>query len=480
MMEESLKSKTFRGIIWSFVERFSVQGIQFLLGILMARILSPEDYGLIGMLAIFMSISQVFIDGGFSTALIQKQNRTETDFSTVFYINLVISLLCYLFLYALAPYIASFYEQPLLIDITRVYSINLVLNSLVAINKVKLSIQVDFKTQSKISFTAAVLSGIIGIGFAYSGYGVWALVIQMLSSAFFNVILSFYFVRWIPKLSFSRVSFKSLFAFGSKLLVASIISNVYTNLYALVIGKKFSSASLGMYTRADQFAQFTSSNIAGILSRVSFPILSEIQNDDKRLISVYRKYIQMSAFIVFPLILGLCGIARPLVLLLLTDKWEGVIILLQILCFSYLWNCIVTVNLNLLNVKGRTDLVLKLEIVKKIIAFMILFLSLPFDLKGICIGLVIYSVLAFYMNTYYTKKLLNYGFKEQFVELLPYLLLSLLIMGEALLLSSIIESSICAISLSLIVCSFSYLYIASRIKLGAFIELNKMLQTNRK
>ena len=215
----------------------------------------------------------------------------------------------------------------------------------------KLIISVDFKTQSKISFTSALISGIIGIICAYVGYGVWALIIQALFLALFNVLLSFYYVRWLPILNFSISSFKSLFSFGSKLLIASLISNVYTNLYALVIGKKFSSDSLGMYSRADQFAQFTSSNIANILARVSFPVLSQIQNDNERLVSVYRRYIQISALLVFPLILGLCGIAKPLILLLLTEKWSGCIILLQILCFSYLWNCVVTVNLNLLNVK---------------------------------------------------------------------------------------------------------------------------------
>lgn len=476
-MVSDLKNKTIHGVTWSFVERFSTQAIHFILGIILARLLSPNDYGLIAMLAIFISISQVFIDGGFSSALIQRQHRSDADFTTAFYTNLGISLICYLLLFIFAPLIASFYNQPLLTSITRVYAFNLVLNSLAAIHKVKLSISIDFKTQSKISFIAALISGVISIICALAGYGVWALVIQALLLALFNVVLSYYYVQWFPTFTFSISSFKSLFSFGSKLLIASLISNVYTNLYALVIGKKFSSASLGMYSRAEQFAQFTSSNIASILARVSFPILSQIQDDNERLISVYRRYIQISAFLVFPLILGICGISKPLILLLLTDKWSGCIILLQILCFSYLWNCVVTVNLNLLNVKGRTDLVLKLEIIKKSIAFLILFISLAFDLVGICIGLVLYSFIAFYLNTYYTKKLLNYGFKKQFLELLPYLLLSLLIMCEALFFSYFISSSLISIIFSIIICPLTYICLCFYLRLSAFIEVVSLLKS---
>ena len=472
----SLKSQTVHGVVWSFIERFSVQIVQFVLGIIIARLLSPDEYGLIGMLAIFISISQVFIDGGVSTALIQRQDRDEVDFSTVFYINLAISFFCYFLLFCGAPLIASFYNQPLLIAITRVYSITLVINSLAAVNKVKLVIALDFKTQSKISFGAACISGLIGALCAWKGLGVWALVIQMFISSLVNVFLSFYYVKWFPSWIFSLSSFNKLFSFGSKLLIASLISNVYTNLYTLVIGKKFSTFSLGLYSRADQFAQFTSSNIAGILSRVSFPILSQIQNDDERLINVYKKYIQMSALIVFPLILGLCGIAKPLILLLLTETWIDCVLLLQILCFSYLWNCVVTVNLNLLNVKGRSDLVLKLEIVKKSIAFIILAISLFFNLVVICIGLVVYSFIALYMNTYYTKKLLNYGFKMQLKELLPYLLLALLIMCEALFFSCYISNSLLSIVISLIVCPVTYIVICYKTRLDAFVELENMIK----
>ena len=472
----NIKSQTIKGVIWSSIERFSIQGVQFVLSIIMARLLSPNDYGLIGIVFVFISISQVFIDAGFTNALIQKQNRSEADFSTVFYINFSISCIFYIILFFTAPIIASFYENTLLTSIIRVYSISLILNSLIAVHRTKLVIAVDFKTQTKISFTASVISGIIGVSCAYTGCGVWSLVIQTLVLATLSIILYNYYVKWKPILKFSKESFHNLFSFGSKLLVASLISAIYNNIYIFIIGKKFSTYSLGLYTRADHFSQFVSANISSILTRVSFPILSQIQDDDSRLIKAYSKYIKMSVLIIFPLILGLCGISKPLVLFLLSEKWADCIILLQILCFSYLWNCVISVNLNLLYVKGRSDLVLKLEIVKKTIAFTILFVSLYFDLIGMCLGLVLNALIAFYLNTYYTKKLLNYGFGEQMKEIAPYLILSLFIMAEALFISSYIETPLLSIIISLIVCTVSYVSICYALKLDAAMELIDILK----
>lgn len=474
-MAASLRNQTIKGVSWSFVERFSVQGVQFLLDLIIARILGKEAYGLIGMLAIFMSISQVFIDGGFSSALIQKKDRSEDDYSTVFYINITISILLYLVLYFAAPSIANFYEEPILTSITRIYSLNLIINSLVAVNKVKLTVAVDFKTQSKISFIAAILSGIIGVFCAMNGLGVWSLVAQMLSCAVFNVFLSFYYVRWFPKLVFSLQSFRRLFMFGSKLLIASLISSVYSNLYNLAIGKKFTKSSLGLYTRGDRFAKFPSVNIANILSRVSFPVLSQIQDDDEKLLSVYSKYIKMSAFLVFPMILGLCGVAEPLVRILLTEKWIGAVPMLQILCFAYVWDCIILVNLNLLNVKGRSDLVLRLEIIKKSIAFIIFFITLFFGLEVICWGRAVYSLIAFYLNTIYTKKLLNYGFRKQFKQIAPYLFLSLIIVAESLAFSHFITNSLCSLAFSLTICPLTYVLGCIVLKLDMFYEFLEII-----
>lgn len=431
----NLQSKATHGVVWSAIERYSLQGVQFILTLVMARLLTPHDYGLIGMLAIFMGVSQVFIDGGFSNALIRSKKRTEEDYCTVFYINLVISIIIYCILFVSAPLIEDYFHQPLLKEITRIYSLNLILNSLVAVNKVQLTVNVDFKTLSKISLTAALISGIIGIIFAYLGIGVWALVVQMLLNAVFNVVLSIYYVRWFPREKFSMESFHCLFGYGSKLLLASLLHSVYVNLYNLVIGKRYSSADLGLYTRAQQFAYFAGSNVSDVLQRVSFPILSELQDDDNRLISAYRKYIGLATWALFPVLLGLCGMAKPLITAILTEKWLECVPYMQILCFSLLCDSMNRVNLNLLYVKGRSDWVLRLEIVKKVIAMILLFTAMFYGIKAICFSKVLYSIISLYLNTYYTNKLFNYGFIQQIKEVLPQLFLAIIMMFGCLVFS---------------------------------------------
>ena len=478
-MGSDIQQKTVRGVIWSFVEKFSVQGVTFLLELIIARIIGPESYGLIAMLAIFMSVSQVFIDGGFSNALIQRKNRDEKDYSTVFYINFGISLVVYALLFACAPAIAKFFHQPLLCDITRVYSLNLVINSLVAVNRTRLTIAVDFKTQSKISFFAALLSGVVGLAMALMGWGVWALVWQAIASAVFNVLFSFYYVRWWPRYGFSMQSFKRLFAFGSKLLVATIISSVYARIYDVVIGKKFTSVDLGLYSRADKFNQFSSTNISGILTRVSFPVLSEIQDDDQRLLSVYRKYVKMSALVVFPLVLGMCGVAAPMIEALLGQEWIGCVTMLQVLCFAYVWDCIISVNLNLIYVKGHSDYVLRLEIIKKSIAFAILLITMNFGLLAICWGRVAYSLIAFYLNTYYTKRLLNYGFFTQMREIMPFLLMSMAVAAEGLLISHFIHQPWVALITGVVVGAVTYLVLCKVLRIESFNQMLEILKIKR-
>lgn len=476
MSFENLKTQAIRGTFWSSIERFSTQIVQFVLTIIMARLLTPNDYGLIGMLAIFISLSQVFIDGGFSTALVQRQDRTNEDFSTVFYINLSMSIFLYLILFFCAPLIAYFYKQPLLVPITRIYSLNLIINSLVAVNKTKLVINVDFKTQSKISLLAAILSGVLGILAALKGFGVWALVVQLLTQAVFNVIFSFWYVKWFPAKVFSIKSFKKLFKFGSKLLVAQIISSIYSNIYNVVIGKRFTSSDLGFYTRADHFAMFAGGNISQIIQRVSFPLLSQIQDDDQRLLNVYKKYLQVVTFIIFPLIMLVFGTAKPMVLILLGEKWRGCILLLQILCFKYMWECVIQSNLNLLYVKGRSDLVLKLEVIKKSIAFTILAITLFFDLTVICIGQVIYALIALYLNTIYTKKILNYGFITQIKEILPWLILSLAIGFEGFFICNFLENKYLAFSVAIIACITTYIGIAFLLKFEPLKEVVNLVK----
>lgn len=432
-MPESLKKKTLKGTLWSAAERFSYQSVGFLVMIIMARILSPDDYGLIAELTVFIAVSQSLVDSGFSQALIRKLDRTETDNSTAFYFNIVVGLLLYLLLFICAPLIADFYEEPILTPLMRVIGLSLPLNSLVVVQRALFTIDIDFKTQAKATVTGAVVSGIIGIYMSYAGYGVWAIAGYQVSNLCVATLMFWILSKWRPSWTYSWKSFRELFSFGSKIAISGVLETLYHNIYLIVIGKTFRTADLGYYTRAAQFGDFPSSNITGIIQRVTFPILCTIQDDDERLRSVYRRFLRLSAFIVFPLMLGLGAVAQPLIVVILKDKWEFAAILLQILVFSMMWYPIHSINLNLLQVKGRSDLFLKLEIVKKAVGIAILCATLPLGLIVMCYGQILSSVLCLTINTYYTGKLINVGFIKQMRDLTPSLAYSLSMWGIVLM-----------------------------------------------
>lgn len=425
-MAESLKNRAVNGVLWSSLERFVSYGIGFAFGLIIARLLAPSDYGIIAMLNIFMSVSVVFMESGFATALIRKPDRTEADTATTFYFNVVVGIVCYILLFFSAPLIARFYDIPILTNVTRVIGLNLLLGSLCIVQNALLSARLDFKTQAKISFSGNIVSGVVGLYFAYRGYGVWALVIQSVFGTFFRTILLFFFVKWRPRERFSKASFQYLFSFGSKLLASSLLDIIYNNLYTIVIAKKFSAASLGVYARAENLAQFPSSNITGTLQKVTFPVLSTIQNEDERLRVNYRKFLRMSGFVVFPLMIGLAAIADPLIRFLLTEKWVETIPLLQIICFAMMWYPIHAINLNLLQVKGRSDLFLRLEVFKKILGVAILCVTIPMGLATMCVGRVVSSLICLGLNTHYTGKLINLGYWRQMRDLMPTIVNSLI------------------------------------------------------
>lgn len=478
-MSESLKQKTAKGVLWSSIEQFSVQIIQFVLGLIMARILSPHDYGLVGMILVFTSIAETFVNSGFSNALIRKQNKTEVDYSTAFYFNIVVGVVAYLLLFLLSPLIADFYDEPLLESLTKIVSINVFINSLGIVQRARYSIKVDFKTQAKATTTSVLISGIIGLWMAYSGYGVWAIVGQSVIRNTLNVLLLWIFAKWLPQLQFSWQSFREMWSFGYKLLLSGLLNTIYNDIYKLIIGKVFSAQDLGNYTRAHQFASFPSSNINGIISRVTYPILSSIQDDDVRLKRVYRKYLRLSAFIVFPLMVGLSALAEPLIIYILTEKWRASIILLQIICFNMMWYPIHAINLNLLQVKGRSDLFLKLEIIKKIIGVAILCITVPIGLVAMCIGGIFSSILCLAVNTYYTGKLINVGFCLQMRDLLPTLLLSLA-MGAVVSLSVwFVPSNLLRVIVGVIIGVIFYVSVAKLFKMEEFNDLLSLVKRKK-
>lgn len=426
-MSDNLKVKAARGLFWSSVDRFSSQGISFVFSIFLARILDISDYGIVAMIVVFMAVAQAFVDSGFSSALIRKPDLNEEDKSTAFYFNIVVGLACYGILFIASPLIADFYDEPLLSPIIRVTGLSIIFNSLCVVQRALFTIAVDFKTQAIISLACTVISGVVGLVMAYNGYGVWALVAQSTVSTFFNFVLLWLCSRWRPVTGFSKASFRYLFNFGSKLLASGLLDTLYNNAYPIVIGKFYNSAQLGLYSRAQGYASLPSSNITGILQRVTFPVLSLMQDDDEKLANNYRRLLRMSAFVVFPLMIGLAAIADPLIRVLITSKWAGCIIYLQIICFGMMLYPIHALNLNLLQVKGRSDLFLRLEIVKKIIGVCALCITIPFGITAMCIGLVVVSVIALYINTYYTGKLLRLSFLKQIKDLAPFFILSILV-----------------------------------------------------
>lgn len=458
-MRDNLKNRAIKGVGWSAIERFFTQGVSFLLQLILARLLMPSDYGIIAMLAIFLQVAQVFVDSGFANALIKKQNCTEQDYSTVFYFNLAISFLIYLLFFVISPLIADFYNILEITDVMRFVSLIIILNALCIVQRTKLIKIIDFKSQAKVSFGSILLSGLIGLFLAYHGYGVWALCWQTVSNGIFQNIFLFLSVKWVPSLTFSSKSFKELFNYGSKLLGASVISVIYNNLYTIVIGKKFQAVELGYYSRADQFARFPSSNIGNILSRVMFPVFSKIQDDDEKLYVAYRKIIRCSSFFIFPIMIILAVIASPFVKVVLTEKWMNMVTLLQILCLSYMWDHLNLLNLNLLYVKGRSDLVLKLELIKKLLAVLILIVTIPYGVIVMCYGLVLYSLIAFYLNAYYTKRLLMLSFFIQLKDVLPFIFASLVSGGGILLFLDVVENKYVQLFVGVFIGMFVYFFI---------------------
>lgn len=420
-----MKGRATRSVFWSAIERFSVQGIQFLLTIIIARLVSPSDYGLIAMLGIFLAIAQAFIDSGFSNALIQKQDRTNVDFYTVFYFNIIVGLAVYILLYIAAPYIAAFYDEPKLNIITKIVSANLIISSFSVIQRAILTIELNFKKQATASLIAVMASGGVGVYLAYIGYGVWAIIIQTLLNTTLNTIMLWIVTGWIPKLEFSCKSFRTLFSFGSKLLLSGILHTIYTNLYNIVIGKGFSSMDLGFYNRAYTIAFFPSNNISNIIARAVYPILCNFQNDNEKLKVSFIQYLRMASYIVFPLMIMLCILAKPLVLFLLTDKWLPMVPLLQIMCFAYMWDPIMCINNYVINSKGRSDFYLKAEILKKTIAIGILILTIQGGITMMCYGLILYSMCDMYIISRYTYKAINLSQIFQLRSLAPILLLNL-------------------------------------------------------
>ena len=424
-MPESLKKKTVKGVAWTSLDQVATLGFTFVIGVILARLLSPSDYGLLAMIAVFNAIAFAFLDSGFGNALIRKPDLTEDDNSTAFYFNILAGVVMTGVIWLIAPWVAKFYDKPILTQLLRVEGLLLIISSFTIVQNSQLSRALNFKAKMIINITSQVIAGAVAIFAAYHGFGVWSLVIQHFASSVIRLILLWIFSPWRPRGRWNKNSFKYLWGYGSKMLASGLLDRIYGNIYPIVIGKFYSAADLGQYTRANGYAAIPSQGLTGVLQQVTFPVLSQIQEDDYRLANSYRRMLRFSVFLVFPIMIGMAALAHPLVISLVTDKWAQCVPYLQIICFSSMWYPVHAINLNLLQVKGRSDLFLRLEIIKKAIITIAIFICVPFGIMGICVGSVCTSIICLVINTYYTGKLIHVGFLRQMMDMTPTLLSSL-------------------------------------------------------
>lgn len=427
----TLREKTIAGLKWSFADRFVSVGVQFTVGVVLARLLTPKDFGLVGMVTVFTVLGTTFVDSGFSQALIRKEKCSERDYSTVFYFNLLIGGAVYGLLILLAAPIARFYNEPELTGIVKAIGVIIIIESLTVIQRTILTKNINFKLQTKISVIASVLSGLTGITLALIGYGVWSLVWRTIIQYMLISLLLWRWNRWKPQWIFDSGSFREMFGFGSKLLASGLINTTFQNIYYLVIGKFFSAVDLGLYTKADQFKTLPSQNLDNVIQRVSYPVLAEIQNDNQRLKNAYRRLIKNTMFLSFVSMIGIAAIARPMVITLLGEKWSGTVPMLQLLCFSGMLYPLHSLNLNMLKVKGRSDLFLTLEIIKKALVVPAVVLGVLYGIETMLVCIVVNSFIAYYINSYWSGALIGYPVLEQVVDILPSFAVALAGAGAA-------------------------------------------------
>ena len=428
-MAGSLKDRSIAAFLWVLIDKVGGSTVNFIVTIILARLLTPADFGLVAMVLIFFELSSSFVESGFSTALIREKTISEIDKSTTFIFNLVVSTILYGLLYFSAPAIAAFFEQDMLIWIVRVMGLNLIINSFAIIQRATLTQKIDFKTQTKVRFLAVVISGAVGIGLAFYDYGVWALVAKMGVMAALNTLFLWIVNPWKPSWAFSTESFKRLFGFGSKILAAGLINKFFLQIYNLLIGKFFAAATLGFYTQANNFVNMIKSNLFQTIQKVSYPILAKLQDDLGRLKEGYRKFIKLSSFVIFPSMVGLGVLAEPVLVTLVGEKWLESVPFLQLLCLSGATYHFHAINLNMLLVLGRSDLGLKLEVYKKIIITIAIVIGIRYGIYGLVIGQVISAYIALFINTYYSDKMLHYSLYEQILDVLPSIIISILMGG---------------------------------------------------
>ena len=474
-MAESLKVKTVKGTFWSGLDSFASQGIMFLVGLVLARLLTPHEYGLIGYITILTAIFNSIVDSGFSSALIRKKDIRAIDYNTAFIFNIIISILLCAAMFLLARPISRFFNEPQLVQLVKAMSVIVVINGLAIIQRTNLTKNVDFKTQTKASLISSISSGIVGIGMALYGFGVWSLVGQQITRQLLNTVCLWILNKWLPRFEFSWQSFRELFNFGWKLLASGLIDTIWKQVSNMVIGKYYSTSSLGQYTRGQQFADIFSANMTSIIQRVSYPVLSSIQDERNRMKEGYRKIIKVTMFLSFVLMFGLAAIAMPLLTVLIGKQWMEAAHYLQILCFSMCLYPLHAINLNMLQVQGRSDLFLKLEIIKKIIAIGPILLGIFMDIDWMLYGWIITGVISYLLNAMYSGNMIGYSIPAQVRDILPSFALAAIMAISVYLLTFIELQPIVTLLIQLCLGAAIIISLSELFKLEEYIEIKGII-----
>ena len=475
MGERTLKNKVVTGLFWTFGERIITQGISFVLSIILARILMPSEYGVIALVLVFINIANVFVSTGLGEALIQKKDSDESDFSTMFYCSFVVSVFLYVILFFLAPYMAAFYNNSELTWVLRILALILPVSSFNTIQQAYVSKKMMFKKFFLSNFCSAIVAGIIGILMAYNGYGVWSLVAQFLIGSVVGTIVLFFTIKWRPKWLFSITAAKELIGFGWKLVTANLINTVYGELRGLIIGKNYSMADLAYYNRGNQFPSLIISNINTTISKVIFPALAEVNDDPSRLKNVTRRAMKITAYLTFPLMIGLMSIANSFILVLLTEKWLFAVPFLQICCVYWLFQPMQTANWQAIKALGRSDLLMNLEIIKKLIGLLLLLISMNISVYAIAISYALFAGISMIINMIPNNKLINYSMVEQFRDIAPPLFLSITMGGIIYTLSWLSLPESATLVLQILCGAIIYVGASYIFKLESFMYLREMI-----
>lgn len=476
MAEQGLKDKTVKGTFWSAADTFIGHGVTFLVGLVLARILTPDEYGLIGIVTIFTTILVGFIDCGFSNALIRKQDASDDDYSTMFIVNMVMSIVLYILLFCGAPLIAKFFERPQLVSLVRVTGLILIVQSLTIVQSTILSSKIDFKTKTKATIVAATLSGIVGIGMALRGCGVWSLVGQMLTLRTVYSLGLWFMNRWIPSKRFNWNSFKYMWGFGWKLMLSGFLGNLWNQLYQVVVGKFYSSATLGQYTRSREYASIFSTNLTAIVQRVTYPVLSKTQGNSSRMISGYRRIIKTTMFVAAVTLLSMGAVAEPLIYCLIGPQWHQAATFLPLICISLSLYPLHAINLNMLQVQGRSDIYLYLEIIKKVLAIGPICLGIFVSIYWMLIGSIITGIIAFFLNTYHTGKMLGYSSWTQLKDIAPSYCLAFLVALSVYFFKYLPISYWIILPLQIITGVAVFFVICESIKMSEYLEVKDIVK----